>query len=1427
MASDFVDRSLGPWSSHPANLRKQRMLLLILGALPILAVIVLCVLVYKDLFSWKAFTEQIGLLTCSVFFVLGFLFTLCVLYLACFTIGSKKGRITNKDALIFPPWLLLVFCFFWLLPYFFSILPKIFSLLEKFGISNEHKTILNMLAIAPFLCVLTWILCAKEEELKENERLVRRPWVLLLALICSGLLGVSFFVPKYRLCMWIVLLPFSLILFSLWWLWRKKITLAEEKDDKKEEEEKAKEESEEGSEEEKKKKEKLPEQAAFIIKQLEGKDGISYDEDGHLQPIEECSRYIPENEESFPLIALMNGKIPTEDQADFLNRFSSLYEDSLSKFFESGKPNSEPLLPDIILQGRDGSGRTEALCAAAVYAAAVRGQKVLYIVQDGSYAASLAEKMKVRLQTLLVDCYYTADHLRPNFVDAWLPAPAKDPEKDTQDKTAGPVRELPPDILFATPEQVEQAFFNNSNLASEERREALRNILLSYSVVLVDDFLEMPLPLQAHLTFILDKLRLLQASEYVTGQFVIATVPLQDPCGIDSFAERLFGLSQFNRSKNAVLLRPRQCEPFWCGTLRISPDFGGEKSLENAARWLLDICTEQNYNTLFYSKGISQREAEELESDYEKKGTVSVSSQLYRLNVEKMPFDTILYLSLTSGNAAAALRLSLPDDKAGTPVFFRIALEQESEKSEKAQFALLPNETAISLRAYHLRSVLPFLPRLTPISASVWSHFGISLTHPCCREANIKRMPEGLSVSWFYDYYTEPNRYGENVIWPYLVLASGTTISNIGQSINFGILPSTKDSILLDKRQKDPQGDALFFVSGEKGERDGSVMPSQVAIWRDALGNSMGTTDLAHADLLTLVTADNLFSVGGIHSIDKHDQDASRYAMNITAQPRRMGLSYDIPVRHFSWNLPEGSFQVSDLMCYQKETASFFIRFGDSFTNPISAEINGLMNALGLVCSTNASSGRYSYDAFMSCIVFLPEANCGESDICASLYGRWSTDTACGFSSPLTHAFSIALRNRMSGLSFFAMTPVFLIEGRDGSCGRLLLWLQEPYNSGSTVYRLLVKKLLPEPDFKRELLKDIQSILVTDNNELISLEELRKLSQMAFTGEDELSSEQWRNEIENGLNTIRLLMDPKALKQDIAERAERRKEEESRRAEERKKRQAELVDPTLISEEDRKQYEEFASQVTADLMDFKEVLDVSRFCVDYGWSAEKVTDVFNDFLWNSPDIFFVAKSHRSQYSYMPDGRITKFFITDLHYGIEKGEYREAKRKLDEEMEKAMKLVNGVADPVKKALILHDHIIQVCDYDQVACDTNDSSPLARTAYSVLVRHCAVCEGYTMAYRYLLNRAGIRSEEVLSDKMHHCWNYLYLNGNWYHVDVTWDDNVFHGRKPKNMGICHEYFLLSDEKIAERKHQGWNVRGLPRAWDTQFDNMDWRHG
>lgn len=94
---------------------------------------------------------------------------------------------------------------------------------------------------------------------------------------------------------------------------------------------------------------------------------------------------------------------------------------------------------------------------------------------------------------------------------------------------------------------------------------------------------------------------------------------------------------------------------------------------------------------------------------------------------------------------------------------------------------------------------------------------------------------------------------------------------------------------------------------------------------------------------------------------------------------------------------------------------------------------------------------------------------------------------------------------------------------------------------------------------------------------------------------------------------------------------------------------------------------------------------------------------------------------------------------------------------------------------------------------------------------------------MAYRYLLSRVGIKSEEVLSDEMNHCWNYVLLGDNWYHVDVTWDDSGSRdGSRSRN--LSRDNFLMSDAKARDKDHHDWDVRGLPPATDSTYDNRDW---
>ncbi len=118
---------------------------------------------------------------------------------------------------------------------------------------------------------------------------------------------------------------------------------------------------------------------------------------------------------------------------------------------------------------------------------------------------------------------------------------------------------------------------------------------------------------------------------------------------------------------------------------------------------------------------------------------------------------------------------------------------------------------------------------------------------------------------------------------------------------------------------------------------------------------------------------------------------------------------------------------------------------------------------------------------------------------------------------------------------------------------------------------------------------------------------------------------------------------------------------------------------------------------------------------------------------------------------------------------------DAKTKFDEydkACREALSLIDEKMTDLEKALVLHDHVLAVCKYayqsDGVSPDKNYS-----TSYDCLVKHKAVCQGYTMGYNSLLRRAGIGVGTTQSIEIDHVWSLVKLDDNWYSVDVTWKD------------------------------------------------------
>jgi len=174
-------------------------------------------------------------------------------------------------------------------------------------------------------------------------------------------------------------------------------------------------------------------------------------------------------------------------------------------------------------------------------------------------------------------------------------------------------------------------------------------------------------------------------------------------------------------------------------------------------------------------------------------------------------------------------------------------------------------------------------------------------------------------------------------------------------------------------------------------------------------------------------------------------------------------------------------------------------------------------------------------------------------------------------------------------------------------------------------------------------------------------------------------------------------------------------------------------------------------------------------------------------------------------------------ITEVNfkYTLSEKEHKEAMDKLYKTAENITAKTAGQSD-LDKILGFHDAIIKGCTY-------SDKSAYPYSAYSCLVEGKAVCEGYSKAFCMLCNMVGIECIPVLGkandgENESHMWNKVRIDGEWYNMDVTWDDPV------SDMGkdyICYSYFCVTDSDI-KKDHTPEPTRLLkyPDAKGTKYN-------
>ena len=178
-------------------------------------------------------------------------------------------------------------------------------------------------------------------------------------------------------------------------------------------------------------------------------------------------------------------------------------------------------------------------------------------------------------------------------------------------------------------------------------------------------------------------------------------------------------------------------------------------------------------------------------------------------------------------------------------------------------------------------------------------------------------------------------------------------------------------------------------------------------------------------------------------------------------------------------------------------------------------------------------------------------------------------------------------------------------------------------------------------------------------------------------------------------------------------------------------------------------------------------------------------------------VFDAYKRDYAQHFWLGDTyRVSTTYI-EPSYLMTKEELPGAKRAFEAAVTEMLGDVDEIEGDFRKELYLHDRLIKSVIYDL-------TEEYMHSAYGALVLGRAVCDGYTEAFQYLLRRAGIEAFSVYGQggAENHAWNVVLIDGKYYHVDATWNDQEIYG--------FHSYFNLATSMI-ELDHD---------IWDTEYE-------
>lgn len=206
-------------------------------------------------------------------------------------------------------------------------------------------------------------------------------------------------------------------------------------------------------------------------------------------------------------------------------------------------------------------------------------------------------------------------------------------------------------------------------------------------------------------------------------------------------------------------------------------------------------------------------------------------------------------------------------------------------------------------------------------------------------------------------------------------------------------------------------------------------------------------------------------------------------------------------------------------------------------------------------------------------------------------------------------------------------------------------------------------------------------------------------------------------------------------------------------------------------------------------------------------NEQQLEQVFNYVTYDHPEIFWIDSSF--EYQYIEDtGNVVEitYAYNDTYNDLENN-----KLVFDSICNEIVNNAMNYSSDYDKEKYVHDALLEKSNYDA-------NSDLNQSAYSLLVNGSTVCAGYAKSFQLMMTKIGIPCYYVtgMSEGEAHAWNIVLIDGNFYNVDVTWDD-CMSDTDP------YYFFNLDDEEFNTNHSRDEDSAFLPSCTSTALAHLE----